>query len=76
VRLDLELPHEARVAIDVYDAQGRRVHAEGERTYAAGRWELAWTGRTTTGARAGPGIYLARVRVDGRVFIRRVTWLR
>src|SRR5206468_9560765 len=70
VSLALELPRAARVEIAVHDLQGRRVWGEPARIVEAGRAVLAWDGVTEVGGMAPPGIYLARVTVDGRVFVR------
>ena len=76
VTLILELPAPARVAFDVLDIQGRVVWREGERTRGAGLWPLRWDGRDGSGLAAHPGLYLARLRVDGRVYVRRFAVLR
>ena len=76
VSFDLELPRAARVGFSVHDLQGRRVWAWPERAYEAGRRTLAWDGRTVSGAMAATGIYVARVEVEGLIFVRRVARLR
>jgi hypothetical protein len=71
----LDLPREADVAMRVLDVQGRVVWQEATRHYDAGRWRLSWNGRTAGGP-AQPGIYLLRVDVGGRSFIRRAAVIR
>lgn len=64
-RLSYVLPAAARVALDVLDVQGRvvRVLERGER--AAGTQVAAWDGRRDDGGTAAPGVYFARLTVDG-----------
>jgi len=76
VAFALELPRAAAVALEVFDAQGRLVHAAPERAFAAGHHDLRWDG-TLDGRRTAPvGLYWARVTVDGVAYARRVAVLR
>jgi flagellar hook assembly protein FlgD len=72
----LDLPAAARVGFTVHDLLGRRVSSRPEQAYDAGRWTLNWDGRSDTGAEVPNGIYLARVTVNGRVWVRRIAHLR
>jgi hypothetical protein len=76
VGLTLALPAEAHVEFSVHDLQGRRIWGERPRTIEAGRVELAWDGETDAGGVAPPGIYLARVTIDGIVLVRPIARLR
>ena len=62
VRLRLEMPQTGDVRLDVLDVAGRLVHRS-RISAPAGTSELAWDGRTASGVRAPPGLYLLRVRV-------------
>ncbi|HKQ57364.1 MAG TPA: PQQ-dependent sugar dehydrogenase [Candidatus Eisenbacteria bacterium] len=73
VSLRLDLPRAARVTFSVHDLQGRRVWGGAERRYEAGRWVLDWAGGQEGGARVPSGVYLARISVDGRTFVRRIS---
>jgi hypothetical protein len=42
----------------------------------AGRHSTSWTGIDRSGARAGAGIYLVRLRAGGRELHKRIVWLR
>jgi glucose/arabinose dehydrogenase len=75
VALALALPGAARVEMAVHDLQGREVWRTAPRRYAAGRWTLEWPG-TMAGRPARPGLYLARVTIDGRAFTRRLAIVR
>lgn len=68
--LRFRLPRAAHVRLDVYDALGRRVAtlADGERE--AGEHELALGGRALPA-----GVYLCRLAVDGRAYLRKATLL-
>jgi hypothetical protein len=72
VALALELPRSAHVDFQVMDVQGRVVWSQTDPARAAGRHVLRWGGRSRDGGPVRPGIYLARVRVDGAAFTRRI----
>src|SRR5262245_3024826 len=76
VSLTLELPRTARVEFSVHDLQGRRVWGSGPREYPPGEPVLTWGGRIDAGGPAPPGIYLARIKVEGRLFVRPISRLR
>jgi hypothetical protein len=73
VTFALELPHAAQVSVRVFDVQGRTTWSAPERSWSAGRVHLQWAGRDDAGRRAAPGIYLARIVIEGREFTRRLT---
>jgi hypothetical protein len=76
VSFALDLPDPARVSVSVHDLLGRRVWSEPEREYESGRWTLRWDGRTSAGGQAPTGLYMARVTIDGRPWVRRILRLR
>jgi hypothetical protein len=76
VALALALPGSARVEFAVYDIQGRVVWSQGERVLSAGRTALSWAGHDQHGSHVTPGVYLARVLVDGQAFTRRFALIR
>jgi hypothetical protein len=75
VALELGLPHAARVAFSVHDLDGREVWRQAEREYGAGNWTLRWSG-TRAGRPMPPGLYFARVVLDGVAVVRRISLLR
>ena len=66
----LALPRAAHVSWAIYDLQGRTLWSEA-RFFGAGRVQLRWDG-VAGGARVTEGVYLARVRVEGVSFLRRL----
>jgi glucose/arabinose dehydrogenase len=76
VRFALDLPMRARVGMRVLDVQGREVWHEAERPFEAGRWSLAWDGRTQRHGSAAAGIYLVQVNIEDRTFVRRIVRMR
>ncbi|MBI1799753.1 MAG: hypothetical protein HYR73_08710 [Candidatus Eisenbacteria bacterium] len=74
--LHFTLATPASVRLTLYDVRGREVRTLADRTFGAGAAALDWDGRAGDGSRAGPGIYWARLEVDGRRFARRFTLLR
>ncbi len=72
----LDLPRTGAVTFDVLDLQGRSVWGAAPRTLPAGRWSLAWNGRSRDGTPVAAGVYLARVRIDGTLLTRRLAVLR
>ena len=64
VRVRLDLPVDASVAVEVLDVAGRLVHRESFEAVAGSR-EFSWDLRTTGGVHARPGLYLMRVRAAG-----------
>lgn len=66
LQVRFSLQETAPVAFDVLDIQGRVVSEIAAHDWAAGRWSVAWNGRSRTGGSLGAGIYFVRMRVAGR----------
>jgi hypothetical protein len=64
VRFELALPKAARVALAIYDLQGRRVQ-DAAGPLAAGRHTLRWDGLDAERRTRRSGVYFARLSVDG-----------
>ncbi|MFH1144901.1 MAG: FlgD immunoglobulin-like domain containing protein [Candidatus Eisenbacteria bacterium] len=69
--LRLHLTSPCRVEVEIYDLQGRRVHAASHGPLS-GDQELTWDGRDDRGQEADTGIYWVRVRAGDEAHIRRV----
>jgi hypothetical protein len=75
-RIVYTLPREGSVAITVHDSGGRLVAAVASERRSAGRHAAVWDGRTASGARAGAGVYFARVGFEGSVVARKLIVVR
>lgn len=53
----------ANVSVGMYSVDGRRVATLVNGFQAAGEQSVSWSGRTSAGARAAPGVYFLRARV-------------
>jgi len=71
-----DLPREAGVEINVYDASGRLVRSLREGTRPAGRHTAEWDGRDTGGAEVASGVYFARLEVGDQTALGRLVVLR
>ncbi len=70
-RIAFDLPRGERVALDVYDALGRRVRSLASGWRPAGRHHVEWDQRDGDGALVRPGVYLYRLRASGAGVIER-----
>jgi len=79
IAVEYTVAQAARVRIDVFDVQGRRVSSLDEGARDAGRYSLTWSGArgaATNGGAAGAGVYFVRFQADGVVERRKVVLLR
>jgi hypothetical protein len=74
--LRLELDRPARVVLEVVDVRGRRVARLDKGMLAGGAHRIVWDGRDGSGRDAGPGVFWARVQVDGERLVRPAVRLR
>lgn len=70
--LQFELPQGSTVVLTVHDLAGRLVATPVGADLSAGRHQVVWDGLDSTGKRAGPGVYVARLSACGRVIERRL----
>jgi flagellar hook assembly protein FlgD len=61
-----------RVRLDLYDPSGRLVTTLVNGWEAAGDRRVLWNGRDARGREVPTGIYLARLRADGREHVHKV----
>jgi hypothetical protein len=64
--IEFELARPGDVEIEVFDVVGRRVRDLSRSLAAAGRQAVVWDGRDDTGHLKDSGMYMVRVRFDGR----------
>jgi hypothetical protein len=57
-----DLPRPTSVRLEVFDLQGRRVIRLADGFHPAGRFSLAWDGRSESGSAVRPGVYVYRLR--------------
>ena len=62
--------------MSIFDLAGREVWHAPASDLSAGRHELFWAGIRSTGEGVSTGVYLARIVVGPRVFVRRVAVVR
>ncbi len=65
VSFAMTLPNEAKVALGVFDAMGRRVREIHEGELAAGRHTFKWDGRDAAGRATRAGVYFVRAQSPG-----------
>ena len=70
------LPREASIDLAVYDPRGRRVRELIRGTVPAGDRTVTWNGLDQAGRRVPNGLYLYRLRVEGRVLSGRLVLAR
>lgn len=66
------LSRDQRVALDVFDLNGRRVRSLTAGVLAAGEHTIGWNGDTDSGDRSSAGIYFIRLNTGGENVIQKV----
>ena len=74
--LDFDLQASGRIALEVFDARGRRVRQVADAWFPAGRHALAWLGDDDGGHALGTGVYFIRMRGHGVQATRRAMLIR
>jgi hypothetical protein len=67
VTINLALPAEGDISVDIYDIQGRVVRTLMREHRAAGYHSVTWNGTDSYGAHVVAGVYFCRVQVNGQV---------
>ncbi len=73
--LEFSLARSGTVELAIYGVDGRRVKLLAQGACEAGEYRLSWDGTDDRGRAAAPGVYYARLGVDGRVFTRKLVRL-
>ncbi|MEO5617836.1 MAG: DUF4331 family protein [Candidatus Eisenbacteria bacterium] len=71
-RLEFTVPRGGRATLKVFDLQGRTVRSLFDQDAAAGTFAATWDGRLDDGARAGRGVYFARLTTGGETFDKKI----
>ena len=74
--LQFTLPEATHVHLAVYDLLGREVGILADGYFTAGAHEVTWDARTATGAPAGSGVYVARLRAGSTIHTERLVLVR
>ena len=73
--LNYVVPHAGVVKLEVYDAAGKRVPTLIDGTVGAGMGTVIWDGSAENRKRGPPGLYFARLSMEGRVAGRKIMML-
>jgi hypothetical protein len=76
LKLRFDLPREAQADLAVFDVTGARVATLLSGVSPAGSRTLTWNASDGRGRRVAPGLYFARLEVDGRTWMTRVVIIR
>jgi flagellar hook assembly protein FlgD len=71
-----DVPEEASVTIEVFDALGAKVRTLVHRTYAPGSWAADWDGRDDRGQAVASGVYYYRMRVGSTAYSKKMVLLK
>jgi hypothetical protein len=66
------LPSEGRIALAIFDQQGRRIRELASGASTAGDHAVLWDGRDNEGGTAASGLYFVRLEAAGRALTRRL----
>ena len=75
-QFEVNLPRDSDVAVEVFDATGRRVHSARLRNQAAGWRTLSFDGHDDAGHELVSGIYFAKVSALGQTVTRKIVLVR
>jgi hypothetical protein len=74
-QVELDLPAGGSLAVEIYDARGRRIRDAGMRAVDAGVHHVVWDGLDAAGKRPAAGVYFVRLTLADRVVTRQVLLL-
>jgi len=75
--IEFHLPQPGEARLSLYDIQGREVRRLLQGNVAAGRHNMVWNGRDTSGKLVPSGVYFYRLTVkDGGVFVKKMLLLK
>ena len=72
----LDLAQAARVGLELFSVDGRRVRSLVDKVYEPGRYTLAWDGHDDGGRAVAPGVYYVRFVAGAKRFTHSVVLLR
>jgi hypothetical protein len=74
--MSFDLPAPARAAVSVYSVAGRKVATVVDREFGAGRHDVMWNGRDSSGRPVPAGIYFYRLEAGDNVNTKKMIVLR
>ena len=74
--IPFSLARRSEVELSVYNLAGQKVKTLAQAVWAAGNHRVIWDGRDATGAEVATGVYLYRLRAEGRLEVRKLLLLR
>ena len=74
--IPFSLARRSEVELSVYNLAGQKVKTLAQAVWAAGNHRVIWDGRDATGAEIATGVYLYRLRAEGRLEVRKLLLLR
>ncbi|MCA9752707.1 MAG: VCBS repeat-containing protein [Gemmatimonadetes bacterium] len=76
VEIAWDLPRHEEVSLEIFDVAGRRLRTLVREARGAGTHSLGWDGRDARGRSVAPGVYLVRLKTEGRDETERIVRLR
>ncbi len=76
ITLNLILPEPGFVTLTVYNVLGQRVKSLVRRYEQEGAYRIAWDGRDDSGTEVSIGLYLCRLRINGKHRVEKILLLR
>ena len=74
--IEFALPEQSRVTVAVYDMMGRKVATLVDGVRSAGPHAVGWNGQSDSGQDLASGVYLLRMRAEGKSETKRMTIIR
>lgn len=74
--IEFALPEQSRVTVAVYDMMGRKVATLVDGVRSAGPHAVGWNGQSDSGQDLASGVYLLRMRAEGKTMNKRMTIIR
>ena len=70
------IPAHGTMSLEIFNTQGQRVRVLVDGSLPAGRHSTVWNGRDDNGRKVSSGVYIARLKIEGKVESRRMTLLK
>ena len=71
-----ELPHDANIKMQIFDIRGQLIRTLAAGAHSVGSFSVSWDGKDEVGNATASGIYFYRLRMDGVVKIKKLTFLK